>query len=141
MDLRFSAADQQRLAAFCETMHQNARITYLYSQYLNNSPTLLTKEFVETFARDCELSHEDAFLALFAAAIGLECDVSAEDRRLDRIYLQQGVRKCDPQTYLENAYGDYMWIPPVEQREKHWTVGFCMDKSFDELKKDAENKA
>ena len=33
----------------------------------------------------------------------------------------------DIHEYLVNAYGDYMWIPPVEQREKHWTVGFCMD--------------
>lgn len=29
--------------------------------------------------------------------------------------------------YLENAYGDYMRIPPEEEREKHWTIGFCMD--------------
>ena len=36
--------------------------------------------------------------------------------------------------YLVNAYGDYMWIPPVEQREKHWTVGFCMDLSAQEKK-------
>lgn len=33
----------------------------------------------------------------------------------------------DIHAYLVNAYGDYMWIPPVDQREKHWTVGFCMD--------------
>lgn len=39
--------------------------------------------------------------------------------------------------YLENAYGDYMWIPPVEQREKHWTVGFCMDLAA----RDAETAA
>lgn len=38
--------------------------------------------------------------------------------------------------YLVNAYGDYMWIPPVEQREKHWTVGFCMDLSAQEKKED-----
>ena len=46
----------------------------------------------------------------------------------------------DIDAYLVNAYGDYMWIPPVEQREKHWTVGFCMDKSYDQLKKEQENK-
>ena len=34
--------------------------------------------------------------------------------------------------YLENAYGDYMRIPPVEEREKHWTVGFCMDLAAQE---------
>lgn len=38
------------------------------------------------------------------------------------IYLPNDIHE-----YLVNAYGDYMWIPPVEQREKHWTAGFCMD--------------
>ena len=41
----------------------------------------------------------------------------------------------DIHAYLVNAYGDYMWIPPVEQREKHWTVGFCMDLAAEEAKK------
>lgn len=45
----------------------------------------------------------------------------------------------DIHEYLVNAYGDYMWIPPVEQREKHWTVGFCMDVAAKEAA-DAENK-
>ena len=35
----------------------------------------------------------------------------------------------DIHAYLVNAYGDYMWIPPVEQREKHWTAGFNMKSS------------
>jgi lipopolysaccharide cholinephosphotransferase len=45
----------------------------------------------------------------------------------------------DIHAYLVNAYGDYMWIPPVEQREKHWTVGFCMDVAAEQAKKAAEN--
>lgn len=33
----------------------------------------------------------------------------------------------DPDAYLKNQYGDYMTIPPVEERESHWSVGFCLD--------------
>ena len=44
----------------------------------------------------------------------------------------------DIHAYLVNAYGDYMWIPPVEQREKHWTVGFCMDVAAAEAEEKAE---
>lgn len=33
----------------------------------------------------------------------------------------------DPDAYLKNQYGDYMKIPPVEEREKHYSVGFCLD--------------
>ncbi len=33
----------------------------------------------------------------------------------------------DPDAYLKNQYGDYMTIPPEADREKHWSVGFCLD--------------
>jgi lipopolysaccharide cholinephosphotransferase len=32
-----------------------------------------------------------------------------------------------PDIYLSNLYGDYMRIPPVEKRERHFYVEFCMD--------------
>lgn len=33
----------------------------------------------------------------------------------------------DKHTYLVNAYGDYMRIPPVEEREQHWSIGFDLN--------------
>ncbi|MFM1602660.1 LicD family protein [Helcococcus ovis] len=36
--------------------------------------------------------------------------------------------------YLKNQYGDYMIIPPVEDREKHYSVGFSLNVEED-LKK------
>ena len=33
----------------------------------------------------------------------------------------------DTDAYLKNQYGDYMVIPPVEDREKHMSIGFCLD--------------
>ena len=33
----------------------------------------------------------------------------------------------NPDLYLKNQYGDYMVIPPEAGREKHWSVGFCLD--------------
>ncbi len=34
----------------------------------------------------------------------------------------------DTDQYLKNQYGDdYMTLPPVEKREKHWSIGFCLD--------------
>ena len=32
--------------------------------------------------------------------------------------------RTDPHTYLTCVYGDYMKIPPVEQRERHYVVEF-----------------
>ncbi len=33
----------------------------------------------------------------------------------------------DVDAYLKNQYGDYMTIPPVEDREKHYSVGFNLN--------------
>lgn len=33
----------------------------------------------------------------------------------------------DTDAYLRNQYGDYMVIPPEEDREKHVCIGFCLD--------------
>ena len=35
----------------------------------------------------------------------------------------------DTDAYLKNQYGDYMKIPPVEERESHWSVGFNLNVS------------
>ena len=33
----------------------------------------------------------------------------------------------DTDAYLKNQYGDYMVIPPEADREKHLSIGFCLD--------------
>lgn len=42
----------------------------------------------------------------------------------------------DVDTYLKNQYGDYMKIPPIEERERHYFVDFCLDLT----KQSEENK-
>ena len=37
--------------------------------------------------------------------------------------------------YLKNQYGDYMQIPKVEDREKHWTIGFNLTSGEDKSEK------
>ena len=44
----------------------------------------------------------------------------------------------DTDAYLKNQYGDYMTIPPVEERESHWSIGFCLDVAAAEAEKDAQ---
>lgn len=41
----------------------------------------------------------------------------------------------NPDEYLKNQYGDYMKIPPVEEREKHLSVDFCLDVAAREKQK------
>ena len=42
----------------------------------------------------------------------------------------------DPDAYLENQYGDYMTIPPEAERERHWSIGFCLDTEAQEKSHD-----
>ena len=40
----------------------------------------------------------------------------------------------NPDLYLKNQYGDYMKIPPEEDRERHWSIGFDLgegEKHYD----------
>lgn len=41
----------------------------------------------------------------------------------------------DVDAYLKNQYGDYMTIPPVEDREKHYSVGFDLGTTKDRVEK------
>ena len=85
-------------------MHQNDIITYAYSRYLNHTPRFLTPEMVESLARDCSVSCDEAFLCLFSAACGLDTDTNATHRAMERDYLRMGVRCLDPEVFRADDY-------------------------------------
>lgn len=85
-------------------MHQNRIVTYAYSRYLNHMPRALTPNMVESLAKDCGISSDEAFLCLFSAACGLETDVNSTHRALERNYLRAGVRRLDPAVYRADDY-------------------------------------
>ena len=85
-------------------MYQNRVVTYAYSRYLNHMPRALTPDMVESLARDCDVSPDEAFLCLFSAACGLETDTNPSHRSLERNYLRTGVRRLDPEVFRADAY-------------------------------------
>ncbi len=120
---RFSPDDQRRLAQFLRIRAENDRVLRLYSQYLNHSPRFLTADMVDSLARDCDIPLEDAFRSLFSAALGLETDCNADDRRLERLYIQDGVRLLDPTHYLQDPYVKTIRFPSCSIGSWEFTTG------------------
>ncbi len=87
-----------------QTVANNDRILLLLSNYLNLTPRLLDAKTVSEFAQECSLPTADAFRVLFSAVCGLDVPKNADDRRLERLYLNVGLRCLSPLPYLNDAY-------------------------------------
>lgn len=86
------------------TIHEaNERILTLMSEYLCFTPTAIRPEDATNLAADCDLSLNDAYMALLAAHCSLDTD-RADDAQLYRAYFPQMIRQEDPDTYLNDAY-------------------------------------
>lgn len=97
-----------------QVMRQNRAVLELLSAYLNYHPRFLDEETVRSFARDCDISTEEAFLALFVAACGLDSADNREHRKLEQAYFQTGVRRLDPVTYTSDEYYRTIRFPTVK---------------------------
>ena len=85
-------------------MHDNELVVKILSDYINLNPRFLTKEMVENLAQDCNVTHEEAFCTLFAAACGLDSASDRYHRSLERAYFEAGVKKLDPTLYKNDPY-------------------------------------
>ena len=104
MKLILSPSDALRVARLKQVTQENDRILRLYADYLNLTPRLLDARTVRDLASDCGIPAADAFRALFSASIGLEIPDNPDDRRLERVYIQPGVRCLSPAPYRNDAY-------------------------------------
>lgn len=103
-----------------EVMEQNDLVTYAYSQYLNRTPRFLTADMVESLASDCDLSRDEAFLTLFAAACGFDTAAERSHREIERAYIRTGVRRLDPEIYRGDRY--YQTVKFPEKKMGKWEM-------------------
>ena len=104
MKLNLPPSDALRAARLKQVMQENDRILRLFADYLNLTPRLLDARTVRNLAADCQIPVEDAFRTLFAVSCGLNIPDDPDDRRLERLYIQPGVRKLSPTPYRNDAY-------------------------------------
>ncbi len=95
-------------------MADNRTILECYSAYLNHAPRFLDAQTVTSFAKDCDIDTDEAFLALFSAACGLDSADNREHRRLEQTYLRAGIRRLDPSIYSSDPYYRTIRFPCVK---------------------------
>lgn len=88
----------------------NERLLELISEYLTFTPAAISREDVTSLAADCDLTPNEAYLALLAAHCGLDTALP-ENARLYRGYFPQMVRQHDPAVYEADAY--FQAVNPV----------------------------
>ncbi len=103
-----------------ETLELNNELRWRLSQYLQEAPRAITREWMEEVNPGGDLSEEAAFTALLAALCGLDTGGSERDKRLADEYLRPGVRRLDPGVYAANPYYRDIRIP--EERFGRWEL-------------------
>lgn len=93
---------------------ENRFATELFSRYLNYTPRLLCDGTVESFSKECGLSPEEGFLALFSAACGLESDENKWHRHIERTYFTPCVQCLDVSEFQKDAYYQAIRFPTIE---------------------------
>lgn len=118
MKLCLNAQDLRKWNNLRQIVAENDRILELYAAYLNRMPRFLTERMVRDLMRECELTREQAFRILFGAAIGLDIAEKPDDRALDRLYLQPGIRELSVSDWSSDAYLQTIRFPAA--RAGHW---------------------
>lgn len=94
-------------------MRDNDLIVSILSEYINNHPRFIDATMVEELARECHVSHHEAFCTLLSAACGLDTVDDPYHRALERQYIIPSLQKLDPATYLNDAYAKTVKFPNV----------------------------
>lgn len=85
-------------------MEENESILLRLANYLNLTPRAITARMVKDLARNCNVTKDEAFLALFSAALGLDTVENKDHRLIEQIYLRKGVARLDPAPFLKDPY-------------------------------------
>ena len=96
-------SDKEQIARVSDIFRENFRMTRLFAAYLENCPTLITKEMIDALTEDGGIDKKDAIIALLSEAFGLDSE-KPSDRRFIREYLYPSVRLLDKKRYTENPY-------------------------------------
>lgn len=103
-----------------QIMEDNSMIVRILSEYINLHPRFLTTEMVEDLAASCSVTSDEAFRTLFAAACGLDTADDRSHRLLERRYFVPGVRRIDPEPYLNDEYVKTVRFP--DAKYKKWEL-------------------
>lgn len=96
-----------------DIMRNNDIVVGILSEYINKHPRFIDAAMVEDLARECHVSHHEAFCTLLSAACGLDTVENPFHRALERQYLIPSLQKLDPNIYENDAYAKTVKFPNV----------------------------
>ena len=98
---------KERIEEINKRKEMNFQVLTLVAAYLNECPTLVTKETIQEITNGNKDSEERAFCSFLANVFSEE---DAFVKRLEKEYLFKGVKCLSPDTYTENPF--FKNIPP-----------------------------
>lgn len=121
MNIRLCSADKEKLKKLINIRNDNFKILEIYSEYLNNCPTLAKPSLIKEITEECFVSEETAFVSILSAACGFDTEKNKSDREFERRYFFPSVKKISPSDYSENPYLKNIAFPKISDGEWEFT--------------------
>ncbi len=104
MNILLCKSEKEKLKKLINIRNDNFKILEIYSEYLNNCPTLVSRSLVSEITEECSVSEETAFVSILSAACGFNTEENIYDRAFLEKYFVPSVKKASPFEYQNNAY-------------------------------------
>ncbi len=105
---------------------KNFKALSFVASYLNNCPTLVTKDIIKDITGG-EKSGEESAFAAFLANVFSEDD--GEVKWLEKEYLFKGIKRLSPEEYLKNPYFSNIKIPKI--KAGNWDLGYQSYEAYE----------
>lgn len=109
----------KRLEEINTRREKNGQFLTFVASYLNNCPTLVTEEIMDSITNGDKRCSERAFASFLANVFS---ENESEVREAEQDYLLRGVKKLDPRKYRENPYFVNIKVPTTT--ENNWEFGY-----------------
>ncbi len=81
------------------------------SYFLNFKPDFIQADIIDELCAECDLTKEEAFAFVLAAAIGLDTEASPDDRELFETYFPDLLRRLDYDEFADDPYLRTVTLP------------------------------
>ncbi len=121
VNILLNKIEVKKLKKLIGIRNENLKIIEIYSEYLNNCPTLVSPELVSEIVEECSVSDETAFVSILSAACGFNTEENEDDRAFEERYFVPSVKKINPSEYEKNPYLCKIYLPNVKRNGWEFT--------------------
>ena len=119
MILKLNERDRKKFNILENALALNETAVKVYSNYLNFTPTFITRELIcEIADTEDKTSEEYAVSALLCAAVGIDPERGKLEKSFFRNYVIPSISKLDPEKYRSDPYYKNIKFPAV--CHKNW---------------------